>query len=256
MTTDKILDKLSKIKAQMESEGELGNEHAAQAFAAKLQELLLRHKLSIADVPGQVTSTKPPEIIETYVENSQDGFKYVGRRQSWSEVLASIVAAAYSCKILVTAKSNSIWFVGVSEDTKVAEFVFVKLWRLADKLAWTANRTYRKKLRDQGRGVGSGGNSGFRQAFLTGFVRRMRDRLEEQRAKILSTETSTALVPLKNLDMAISKFIDEKYPANLSAVTLELENIDGYKAGIDTANKVDLNQKGVETTETKKIGGE
>jgi len=258
MTQDKVLDKLSKIKAQMESEGAIGNEHAAQAFAAKLQELLLRHKLSIADVPGQVTSTKEPEIIEAFVQSSKDGFVRSGRRQAWSEVLATIVANAYSCRILISTKSNAIWFVGTVEDTKVAEFVFVKLWRLADNLAWTANRTYRKKLRDAGHGIGSGGNSGFRQAFLTGFVRRMRERLETERKEVLKDVTSTALVPLKTLDHAIEKYIAEKCTGPAApTIQMGLDNVDGFRAGIKTANDVNLSQKGIEETENKKqIGGQ
>jgi hypothetical protein len=50
MTQEKILDKLGKIKAHMESAQEIGNEAEAQAFAAMLQSLLLKHKLEMTDI--------------------------------------------------------------------------------------------------------------------------------------------------------------------------------------------------------------
>jgi 1,6-anhydro-N-acetylmuramate kinase len=50
MTQEKILEKLGKIKAHMESAQEIGNEAEAQAFASMLQNLLTKHKLEMTDI--------------------------------------------------------------------------------------------------------------------------------------------------------------------------------------------------------------
>ena len=63
MTDGKILEKLGKIKNHMESAKEIGNEAEAQAFAAMLQTLLLKHKLSLTDVE-YASEMKDEPIVE------------------------------------------------------------------------------------------------------------------------------------------------------------------------------------------------
>ena len=47
---EKILDKLGKIKAHMESAAEIGNVAEAQVFGVMLQNLLAKHKLEMTDI--------------------------------------------------------------------------------------------------------------------------------------------------------------------------------------------------------------
>ena len=60
MTQEKILEKLGKIKAMADSAKEIGNEAEAQAFAAMLQNLLLKHKLDMTDVQYGVHLQEEP----------------------------------------------------------------------------------------------------------------------------------------------------------------------------------------------------
>ena len=50
MTRDKMIDRIQKLLAHADSAKKLGNEEEAQAFAAKVNELLLKHKLSMSSV--------------------------------------------------------------------------------------------------------------------------------------------------------------------------------------------------------------
>lgn len=55
---EKILEKLRKLQAHADSAAEIGNEAEAEAFAAKVQELLTAYKISFATAGVTVTSSR------------------------------------------------------------------------------------------------------------------------------------------------------------------------------------------------------
>ena len=62
MTTSRILDKLSKLRAAAEGEAALGNAAAAEAFASTINRMLLQHELSMEDIPQSGVNDEP--IVE------------------------------------------------------------------------------------------------------------------------------------------------------------------------------------------------
>ena len=55
---ENVIDKLRKIMAHAASAREIGNLAEAEAFAAKAQELLLRHKLDMTEVEFAAESSR------------------------------------------------------------------------------------------------------------------------------------------------------------------------------------------------------
>src|SRR4051812_11592634 len=104
MTTEKIVEKLAKIKAHADSAKAIGNEQEAQAFAGMLQQMLLKHKLEMSDLDYRKEMESEP-IIEHWPETEfvadKVGYHYrykiapdidIGPRTQWIEELAMLIA--------------------------------------------------------------------------------------------------------------------------------------------------------------------
>jgi hypothetical protein len=113
----------------------------------------------------------------------------------WQEDLASIVARAHFCRILVSRTSNDTWFVGRESDRVVVAWVFTYLVEQINKLGVRELRRYRRELKKQyGHQEGAHGFlASFNQHFVWEVAKRYREERDkaDQRAK---TTNSTALV--------------------------------------------------------------
>src|SRR6185369_253362 len=165
MTEEKILDKLGKIKAHMESAQEIGNEAEAQAFAAMLQNLLMKHKLEMTDI--QYSQHVKEEPVGEYGIGSDDGYQsyeyrdkkryykaypdveVVGRRIEWTENLAGVIARAHSCQSMICPGRSAIWFVGQKSNVKIVEYLYITMLRAADKICHKEYMKFRRQLRQE-----------------------------------------------------------------------------------------------------------
>jgi len=197
MDVDKIIDKLRKIKAHAESAAKIGSEAEAEAFAAMLQQLLLKHKIEMTDL--ELEAEEADEPVGTKPINWED-VKVRKNRIAWIEQLAAIVAKAYFCQIIVHARTSVITLVGRKGDVAVAEFMIVTLTRLAEKLA---KKEFGKLYRQDRYAA-----HGFKDSFLKSFVRRIHERLELER-RGAESKSSTALVRINRADAAVQAFLDE-----------------------------------------------
>ena len=240
MTTDKVLDKLAKLRAARDGEAQLGNTAAAEAFAGMINTLLLKHELSELDIPLNVVEDP---IIELMVDQRAHGIKFSGVRVGWQEVLAQIVAKAHMCKILVHPRTNFITLVGTKTNTTVAEYAYGVLVTAADKMANRARQTYWNEHRNDP--DFESGN--YRQAWLTGFIQRIAERFEEARRQEVqaSSNSSTALVRLNQQLVRAQAHIDEKYKKKASTVHLQTGLRSAKEAGRKAADDMAIGRKGV-----------
>lgn len=89
-TIDKVIDKVQKLHAHAESAKKIGNEAEAQAFAAKVQELLTQYKLSMSDVEFARRDDEDP-IDQAEVNLTKHGFRTKQVRIEWQEMLAAVI---------------------------------------------------------------------------------------------------------------------------------------------------------------------
>jgi hypothetical protein len=251
MTTDKVLDKLSKLKAAREGEAALGNSAAAEAFAEAINRLLIQHELSEVDIP--IGGVKDEPIIEQQVDLKQFGIKYSRVRIGWQEALARIVAPAHLCRFLVHSGSNFITFVGTREHVAVAEYAYGVLASAADRMSMKAREDWWK---DEcgGQHLESGG---FRASWLSGFIGRIGERFREARKVEVAqaVNSSTALMRLDNALTRVSKHIGEKYKSKVRAASTGGNSAAGYRAGRAAADQMKLGQKGVGTSHQRSLKG-
>lgn len=222
----KILDKLRKLLRQSEGERAIGNLAAAQTFAAKVQELLTKHKLSMGDIPVLDEATTAEAVgDETVSAGSQR------RLATWQLLLITLVAKANECKAIGIPGSNTFHLIGTETNRKMVSLLFSYFSLLAKDLA--DNET---------RDVGEGRR--FKNAYLYGFAEAVGNRLveqsnrTEQQAKQLQS-SSTALIRLSDNREAVVRYVKEKYKFQSSARP-SLQH-DGYRMGHAAGSNVALN---------------
>lgn len=230
----------------------IGNEAEAQAFAAKVQELLSRYKLSMSEVEYRARDEKEP-IGEEVMNMKEHNLKFKRRRVEWFEKLAYVVAKAHYCKTLVTRGTNLVWFVGRKTDRKLAEHVFVTLVHALDGggkyyegIAGRAYVEYYNKCKADGDVTLA---RGFRESFLTGFIIRLNQRFEEEfKSMVNETSTSTAIVRLSNALKEVDQYLDDKYKNNQAAPFSSKSNFNhaGYRSGKAAADSINLRPKALE----------
>lgn len=255
MADEKILEKLAKIKAHADSAKQIGNEAEAQAFAAMLQSLLLKHKLEMTDVQYAAEMKEEP-IVEQRAERIYKGGKQVykdfpdvevvHRRRAWAEDLAAFIAESYASKILVSDGWSVITFVGHKSNVQIAEYLFLTLLRAADKMSEKAAKTFRAAKRNENGGAGMTPR-GYRESWLEGFVTRIAQRLREEREAFGKVGAQcTALVRVNKEAVAVASFIEENYQKKAKALTVRRGyNRDGYEHGKQAANQVNIKNNAV-----------
>lgn len=258
MTQEALLDKLKKIKDHADSAKAIGNEAEAQVFAAKLQELLLRHKLEMTDINYAKEMQSEP-IIEhcpdiAYVWNAAGNnrkrvykdfpdIEVKEQRCAWGEQLAAVIAEFNSCRILVSTGWSLIHFVGHKSNVAICEYLFLTLFRAAEKMSVTAAKKFRAEQRKLNGGAGNT-PAGYRESWLEGFITRIAQRLRDERDAFGKSEAnaSTALVRVNREALAVKNYMEEKKGTKTAKAIGGRSNFnsDGYADGKRAANDVNL----------------
>lgn len=201
---DDIIRKLAKLRAKAEGPGTTAEE--AATFAAKFQELLVKHELTMSDVDMAKALDADP-MGRTFVTG--DG---VNQRRLWQERLAGTIARAFLCRILVYQGQDAVSFVGRKTHREMAEYVYS---RLRDELEDLSNREY-KRLRSRLRRAGEplekshDFKPAFRKAYILEIDRRLKAQRAAEEAKLKSAGSGVAIVRLSNALARADEFIENE----------------------------------------------
>lgn len=236
MTKERYIDKLRKLLNHQKSAEEIGSLAEAEAFAARINELLLQHQISLSEV--EAVPDDPDEVIDqTRVRADENGLPFSPRRVPWMERLASTVAHANLCKILVVTGRNTVFFVGRPVDREVAVYTYVTLAQAAVRMAERQLRM-KKRLVD----LVPVDLTGFKASFYEGFVTGISRRLREMRQTVEQDNPGSALV-LQSALVRVQQHIDKLCEGKKSAEAIGGGggfNEAGYNAGKSYAEKVSL----------------
>ena len=244
MTQEKILDKLSKLRAARDGEAKLGNSAAAEAFAGMINRMLLEHELSEIDIPLRGNNEEP--IIELLVDLRAHGIKFSKSRIGWQETLAQVVARAHLTKILVTQGTNYITFVGTKSHATVAEYAYGVLVNAADRMSVEA----RQKYWNENRYKPDFDSGNYRAAWLSGFIQRIAERFDEARrtevAALGPASTGTALIRLDQQLVRAQDYIKAKAGMrNVREARMSSGISVGREAGRRAADNMAIGRKGI-----------
>lgn len=248
MTTDRILEKLAKLRATQESEAKLGNTNATEAFASMISAMLIKHELSEVDIP--LTLEKEEPIVEVLVDCDAYSIKKTRMRVGWQEALAHVVAPAHLCEFLVCVGSNRITFVGTKVNATVAEYAYGVLAASAARMSSEAREEWwREKCGGQHLESGN-----FRAAWISGFVERIAERFREAREiEIKASGSSTALIRLDKQLVRAKNYVNDKYKKTYAATSMGAGNDEGYEAGREAANRMAIGRKGIDTSTSRML---
>lgn len=252
---DKLLNKLAGLKRMAEGAAAIGSEAEAQAFAEMLQKLLLDHDLEMSDL--EFAEMAKEKIEDSYLNFSQHGIKAKKTRTAWMEKLSAIICRSNFCRIIVQPKSSNIWIVGRREHRAVAEFMVVTLTRaVIDISKKEYAKFYYECIRQDGHPERA---RGFKDAFTTGFLYRLFQRLEE-RKNAASDANAIALMRLNREDAAVEQEMQRRRELNKddpsatfkkkALKVAEPENLEGLKRGVKAADGIDLGGRAIESTGT------
>ena len=262
----KIINKLIKLQASRQSEAEIGNAEAAEAFAGMINKMLIEYELNPTDIDYARAADNDP-VIELQTQLITYGIKPQKTRCAWQESLASSVADAHLCKILIRPNSNKIWFVGTKSHATVAEYVFGTMVPLITKMSKNAELKYWKET-----GCGRGEHNqalGYRAAWIDAFIKRIRERFAEARktavaeaSSIHGNSTETSLIRLDGSLMKVRKYIDDKFSYNKAARHAAAlhhryhHHPEGRAAGRKAADSIALGRRGINPLANHKQLGE
>ncbi len=189
------------------------------------------------------------------MDRAKFGIKVKGSRVAWEETLAGIVGRAHLCRILISAGSNKIWFVGTRSHAMAAEYVYGMLVPLARNMSYTEFSKFKRANKGNPRAV-----DGFRASWLQSFTSRIGQRLDEQKAEAVKRDaerraargeadpSTMALVRLSGALARVDAFIDNRFTRKRSVAHLSdrgTYNTSGAAYGRAAADAMPIGRKGV-----------
>jgi hypothetical protein len=251
----KVIDKLVKMQRQRDSEAKIGNADAAEAFAAAINRMMLQHELNPTDLDYARADAEDP-VIEVPVDFDLYNIERKKTRVAWQESLARIIAEAHLCSFLISPNSNRIYFVGTKSHATVAEYVFGTLVPIVERLSDKEAYYYRLKCNREGRPKDA---RGYRPSWLQAFVDRIRERMKEERQKVVQesvemgafANTETAMIRLNGTLIKVRKYIDDKFSHRRKKMyAAEIRggygnNSAGRDAGRAAADRMNIGRKGI-----------
>lgn len=248
--TEKIIDKLKKVKAMADGAKAIGNEHEAQAFAEMFEKLLTHHKLNLSDIDFEQLEQEEP-VQDNYIDfTKHPDFKVKKAPVQWQSILAQIVAKAHYCDIVRFTGTNKFYIVGRKSDAEVAEYAIITLIRAAAKIAQVEHGKFYRKCFNEGRLHLA---AGYRDAFLAAFINRLKERYDALKAQH-SGETSTALVRIDRERKAVQDYMKAQREAGETRALISrkrwTDNAEGRRRGREMADSVNLGGKAIKNTST------
>lgn len=256
----KVLERLVKLQKQRESEAQLGNTEAAEAFAGLINKMLIENELNPSDIDYARGMDRDPVIeIRCDLNNypmTKHSYDLAGKKSriAWQEQLAGVVAHGHLCQFLIQLGTNNVTFVGTKSHATTAEYVYGNLVRAATSMSFDARIAYHTELRRKGRSSAEG--RGFRESWLAAFVNRIDQKLREARAaavREVSSDINVQQTGLMRLNQALVKtqnYLDDKFGRKRKYANAlnggRVTHHEGAAAGRAAADSLNIGRKGVE----------
>jgi hypothetical protein len=129
---DNVIERIRKMIAHERSAREIGSTAEAEAFAEKIQALLVKHRLSMNDLEMEtLDEVDPVAHVSAQIKN-----KHV---KPWLTLLAHCIAVNFFCKVLFLDGTDSVGasfiFIGRNADRLTALELFLYFSEKASSLA-------------------------------------------------------------------------------------------------------------------------
>ena len=241
MGRDKILDRINSLLAHADSAQDFDSIAEAEAFAAKAQSMMLKHKVADKELMSRLDAEDAAKrfegITRVYYYPRDWGHTELRKRSAWKERLARVIADGFQCRFLVITGSNRLVFVGLEADAVFSVQLFARLVDLFERQSLREYDRAYNKLYDQG--LPTHAVRGFKRSFLDSAADGLHDRLQEQ---LIAAVTGTALIRLKNV--VIEYIAADKDVGKAASLTAGVRNSEGSAAGYAFGRSVSVHTGG------------
>lgn len=233
---ESVIDKLQKMLNHERSARSIGNIHEAEAFAAKIAQLLFTHKLSMSEV--EIANEERDEPVAQEVVE--------GLLSPWAGTLAMGVCAASFCKAVKSVKGYI--FIGRPTDRSTAISMFRYLAVMGNSISESELKAYKRtdeylyesSFKPQIART-------WRVSFLKGYANAVYHRLQSE-LKVLTAQaqsTGTSLVYVDKSKAAIAAYVAATY-GRLGKGRSSSSSVHGgaYSAGKLAGGRVSLKSQG------------
>ena len=245
---NKTIELLQKLINHEKSARGIGNIAEAEAFAARIQELLLKHKIEMTDV--EVAEQERDEPIEQDFVTANDLTGETDtrkRKESWIGILLMAVAKANFCEVVGAARNNAYHLIGRESDKQIAKQLFKYLYDACTEVVVTETSVYKSSeayMRQIGLGFNSASIirtfvSGFKLGFASAINRRLTAERDDARKK-LAGGNETGLIRLDQIVKQVEDFRDNAFPHLRSGGSVTTRGAHGYQRGKAYGNAVGI----------------
>ena len=234
---EKVIDKIRKLYAKAESCEKIGNQAEGEAFAAMVNQLLIKHNLSMASVEWAQRNEEDP-IAKEWVDFQAYNINIKHHRFQWPEQLASLICRAHFCKLLISGNTNELCFVGHKSNHEVAEYLFVTMYRLATVLSEKAYVAY---FYEHWNNDDVTSARGFKSTWLYGFLSSLRERFDQERKAVDMPTNSTTLVKINQTLAVVENWLNQNVKSERGRSLNQFKsNNEGVKQGKQAAADISL----------------
>lgn len=234
-----IIDTLQKLIAFEASARQIGNQAEAEAFAEKIQTLLLKHELTMSAVEHQQQEIDEPVEVEM-LDAAAQGIAQSQRRQPWRAGLADAIAKSMMCKVIQQQGSVTLYFVGRKSNRKAAVEMFNYLSHLAPEIAEKEYAAFKRtpEFASRKRFVGWSAGDGIRwfKSFLLGFAVGVANRLGTNQAKMLEGNAAGTAMILRN-NAALDKAVSDRWSKTRQLKSTSRVNSEAYRSGMSAGER-------------------
>lgn len=225
-----VTEKLRKLIEHEKSARSIGNISEAEAFAAKITELLFKHNMEMSDV--EIAQQEKDEPIDReYVSMG-------GKRSAWMEMLADTVAKSCFCGHMILPGTDSQIFVGRTSDRVAAAALYRYLAGCGISLCNGEKREFRKRNPYVDSRQRQQFANRFGKSFMLGFASAISQRLHTQLDQLAACDSGCALV-LRKSD-AVDQWFNQKHFGFARSINVSANSTDGFSRGIRAGHAVSL----------------
>lgn len=231
---DKITEKIQKLLNKSESAREIGNLEEAEAFAQKVNELLIQYNLTVHDLKGN----EPKDNIDTnYID-----LEFGKTEGDWVIKLYNCIAKFNLCRVISIKGTSKIMLIGDPYNQEIVVYTCVHLKHTIKSLRAKRYKEY----------FGPEKKNTYYRAYSQGAVNGIWDKLQAQKYEMERQNNNITALVVTN-DALLDTKVKEIFGETKSAKSRKLSGADGGSQGYVDGRNMNINKgiKGSNNAQTK-----
>ena len=237
-----MMTTLRKLITHEKSARSIGSIEEAESFAAKIQELMFKHKLAMTDVEYSEQENIEPVLSEFVREGELTGCARSGRRaESWVWILMGAVSRANFCRACgMSGGGHSFFVFGRASDRAATKAMFRYLYEACLEAAPVHTERYQPTDLEKMWATNAALKRRFSQGFKLGFASGVAIRLRSQVVALRAGAGERGLMRIDRLAREVDAKAENFGPLHSRRVTA-IRGGSGYETGKAYGGAIGIN---------------